>query len=343
MTAYLRLVRVELRRLQHRRAALLLLAACVAVPALIAVSTLIDTRSPSAEQVAQTKQELLDEARAMADDPDMLAQIDACAAAPEDWDLPDYEPLSEGAKAACREEVIPDSSFAYTMLWNTLDLDGERKGGSGTAVAAVLAIALLLAGTTFTGHDWASRSVSNQLLFDPRRGRVWSAKALVVTATALFVAAGIMTAYWLVLGAFASSRGTLKDGQLLDALQMGWRTAFVVAGAAFFGFALTTLLRSTVATIGILLGVTVAGTVLLAAVGVSERWNPATNLAAVIDDGVTIYDASRCYEASAGFFAYAPQDCSDVITFADGSLYVGSVVLLTAAVSFSSFRRRDVP
>ena len=55
----------------------------------------------------------------------------------------------------------------------------------------VLAILMMLAGTTFAGHDWASGSVSNQLLFEPRRPLVWAAKAAVVTALAgLFAAVG---------------------------------------------------------------------------------------------------------------------------------------------------------
>ena len=39
---------------------------------------------------------------------------------------------------------------------------------------------MLLLGTTFAGHDWNTGSMSNQLLFEPRRERVWLAKALAV-------------------------------------------------------------------------------------------------------------------------------------------------------------------
>ena len=56
-------------------------------------------------------------------------------------------------------------------------------GGFETLVI-LLAILMMLAGTTFAGHDWASGSVSNQLLFEPRRPRVWAAKAARLYATA---------------------------------------------------------------------------------------------------------------------------------------------------------------
>ena len=40
---------------------------------------------------------------------------------------------------------------------------------------------MVIAGCTFVGADWASGSMTNQLLFVPRRTRVWLAKAAAVT------------------------------------------------------------------------------------------------------------------------------------------------------------------
>ena len=75
----------------------------------------------------------------------------------------------------------------------------------------VLAILMMLAGTTFAGHDWASGSVSNQLLFEPRRPLVWAAKGAVVTALAGLFAAAVVTAYWLLLGAGRRARATSRS------------------------------------------------------------------------------------------------------------------------------------
>ncbi len=252
----------------------------------------------------------------------------------------DTHPPSEAEIALeteCAEGGPGSDGVEYVEYYDTLDL-AEQQNDSGVAVASFLAILLLLAGTTFTGHDWNSGSVSNQLLFEPRRARVWTAKALVVTGAALLAAVAVTTAYWAVLGLVASSRGTLADGDLLAALQMGWRAAGVAAAASLLGFVLTMLFRSTVATIGILLGASVAGSLLLAAVGVSERWNPAVNLVALLENGTSIY-SGECYDEDQFDDGY----CEDEITFGDASLYLGSFLLVGAVASFVSFGRRDVP
>lgn len=330
MSAFVRLLLVELRRYLSRRAVLLLMAACVAVPTVIGVITVFDTRPPSDADVAQLERDA---------QLSRQAELDFCTENPRDWGI---ESTGEDAAAACAEQIPDLDAYAEDYgYYNILRLD-DQQGSSGVAVASFLAILLLLAGTTFTGHDWNSGSVSNQLLFEPRRPRVWSAKALVVTGGALVVSAAVMSAYWAVLGAVAHSRGTLGDGDLLQALQMGWRSAGVAAAASLLGFVLTMLFRSTVATIGILLGASVAGSLLLAAVGISERWNPAVNLLALIDNGTTVYSADACSDDGFGYDGYENY-CEEEVTFADASLYLGSFLLISGVASFVSFGRRDVP
>lgn len=334
MSAFVRLLLVELRRYLRRRAVQLLTAACVVVPTFIGVITIFDTQPPSDAEIAFQQQQA---------ENDYDEMITYCTQNPEEWGI-------SGTDAEVEEECIaqnPEEGYFGYEYYNTLRLD-DQQSSSGVAVASFLAILLLLAGTTFTGHDWNSGSVSNQLLFEPRRARVWSAKALVVTGGALLVAAVVMTAYWAVLGAVASSRDTLGDGDLLDALQMGWRSAGVAAAASLLGFVLTMLFRSTVATIGLLLGAAVAGSLLLAAVGVSERWNPAINLLALIDNGTTFYSPDACSEPDDlddGFDDYQDYEdyCEEEVTFTDASLYLGSFLLVGGVASFVSFGRRDVP
>ncbi|MEV5001852.1 hypothetical protein [Nocardioides sp. LML1-1-1.1] len=327
MNAFARLLRVELHRYLRRRAVQVLMLACVAVPAVIGLIVVLDSRPPSGAEVAQSKETA---------EANRQEELSYCLDNPDEWGI-------DGADVAtaCAQQ-IPSVEEAYQdyAYYDSLDLD-RQQSDSGVAVASFLAILLLLAGTTFTGHDWNSGSVSNQLLFEPRRARVWGAKALVVTGAALLAAAVVMTAYWSVLGLVASSRGTLGDGDLLGAFQMGWRSAGVAAAASLLGFVLTMLFRSTVATIGILLGAAVAGSLLLAAIGVSERWNPAVNLLALIDNGTTYYAGDSCFDD--GSYDDSYDDCEDELTFADASLYVGSFLLISGAASFVSFRRRDVP
>ena len=55
---------------------------------------------------------------------------------------------------------------------------------------------MIIVGTTFAGADWSSGSMSNQLLFEPRRPKVWLAKGAAVLVGTLVASAVILTAFW---------------------------------------------------------------------------------------------------------------------------------------------------
>lgn len=336
MSAFLQLARVELSRLLHRRAILVVLAASVLIPVVIGVSITLDTRPPSEAAVADAQAQLERDRN----DPAYEEQVQECIDHPEEWGFPADVPAEE-IEQQCRENNEPQLEW---YLWTQqLDLADERDFGSGIAITLILAIAMMLLGTTFTGHDWASGSVSNQLLFEPRRLRVWFAKALVVTGTAFLVSAAVLTAYWLALDAVAASRDLPSgDALLLDCLQMGWRAAGVAALAALAGLALTMLFRSTVATLGILFGIALAGGLLLGVLGVEGRWNPAFNVAAVISDGTSFDVQVDCPPSQSSDMG---DYCSEVqkISFAQGAGYLGATIGATCLASLLWFRRRDVP
>jgi len=81
--------------------------------------------------------------------------------------------------------------------------------------------ALLLAGTTFAGHDWSTGSIVNQLIFEPRRRRMWLAKAVVVFLAGLIVALVALLAFWTVLWGIASHRGLSPAGSELASAYFG--------------------------------------------------------------------------------------------------------------------------
>ncbi len=334
MSAFLRLLRVELARLLHRRAGLVLRAGCVGLPTVIGVAIVLDTRPPSDAEVAEAERQMeLDRESSQ----ELVAE---CVRVPEEWGV--TVDGAEEIELQCRERMEPQlENYLYSPQ---LDLASESDYGSGIAISLILAMAMMLLGTTFTGHDWASGSVSNQLLFEPRRSRVWAAKALVVTGVGLLTATAVLTSYWLALGAVAGARDRLGDGELLDCLQMGWRAAVVVGLAALLGFAITTLFRSTVATLGILFGIALAGGLLLGILGFEGRWNPAYNVSAVIRDGQTYWVEVECTPEQAeeqGGYGL----CSETrkITLAQGAGYLGTATFGTGLVSLLWFRRRDVP
>jgi len=328
------LLRVELTRLRWRRAVLLLVTACVLIPAVIWGATAWNTRPVSAAELARVQQMVEDEAQ----QPYIQKQLDKCVAHPERYGAP----TGDAAQAACEDMFLPRPEWYSGRA--PLDLDQELDG-SGIGVAIVLTMLLLLLGTTFVGHDWNSGSMSNQLLFEPRRGRVWAAKGLVVLVAGLVVAGAVLAAYWTGLWWLAQHRGLdVRDGVLSEAYGQALRGALVAGFAGLGGYALTMLFRSTVATLGILFAVALAGPLLITLLALPGhlRLMPQNNYGAVLMDGITVddYNNPACHMDGPNG---GESGCRVRVTKTDGALYFGGLLLLAGAPSVLSFRRRDVP
>lgn len=324
-----RLLKVEATRLLCRRAVLVLLAAAIVIPMVIGIARVLNTRPPSADEVAATERQI----QAETESPWFRKNVARCEEHPRRHGVPAGV---DDVQAACLEQMTP--TVDQYLWWDRLRLADEREG-SGLAVVTVIAILMLLVGTTFAGHDWASGSVSNQLLFEPSRVKVWLAKALVVAAFATAVSGVLMTGYWLVMRWIVGRRGAQpRDGVLLDCLQMGWRGAAVAGGVAVAGFALTMFFRSTVAALGVLLALGLAGGVVLAVIGVDSVWNPGLNLAAVVMDGARYWSEVPCGAGEGG-------GCSveRTLSLGRGLTFVSALLAACVAASLVTFHRRDVP
>lgn len=335
------LLRVELTRLRWRRAVWLLLAIAVVVPVIIAISAILTSRPPSAEELTRIEQMVAEER----EQPHVQEELESCV---DDPDMYGVSPGTADVRAECASMVEPQ--VEWYSSYEPLSLRDQLDFGEGVAVVTVLALLLMLAGTTFIGHDWNSGSMSNQLLFESRRGRIWAAKGLVVTLMAFVVAAVVSTAYWLVLWAVVRSRDLPSGtGLLVDCLQFGLRGALFAAGAALAGFALTMLFRSTVATIGVLFALSVGAGVLIAVIGLSGSWQPGPNLEAIAKNGTTYWTEipEHCYrQIESGNEDIPPNSECDQereLSFGHGATYYGVLVLGSSVLSAVSFRRRDVP
>lgn len=321
-----RLVRVELTRLRWRRAVLALLVLAIVVPALIAASRVWATRPVSEGELDRAAQQA-------------ASEIQRCEKRPQQF----------GVRPAIADTQCEDMIVGWYTGREQLSLASEREGGSGMAVVAVLTAFLLLAGTTFVGHDWNTGSMSNQLLFEARRGRVWLAKGLAVTLAALALATVVSAAYWLTLWATMKARDRpMLDGALTDSLAYGMRGALFATAAALGGYALTMLFRSTVATIGVLFGVSIAGGIILATLGVGEQWQPQKNVSAIVKNGTTYYVdvPDSCYVGAQEMKEPEPNsECDQTrdLSLWHGVAYYGIALGATAGASIASFRRRDVP
>jgi hypothetical protein len=334
-----RLMGVELTRLRWRRAVQVLVVLALVVPILVFAITAWNTRSYSDAEMAEFQ------ARVDRDTNSIATQqsLEDCLDNPDDYGVPP----GEDVQTTCEEWTLPQLDwYAYR---EPLNLNTERDEGSGVVVIALLAVLLALAGTTFAGHDWNTGSMSNQLLFDPRRGRVWLAKGLVVTLASVAIAAVVLAAYWTGLWALAGARGLDPSGHSVwEGYQQGIRGTALAALCALGAYAVTMLFRSTVVTLGVLFGLSILAPIMLALIAFpnNERWMPQTNIAAVMLDGTTYYGEMTC-TSTTDELGNKIQECGDSteheLTLAGGSTYLLGLLALAAVPSVLTFRRRDVP
>ena len=206
----------------------------------------------------------------------------------------------------------------------------------------MLAMLMLLLGTTFAGHDWNTGSMGNQLLFEPRRARVWTAKLAAVVLLAAGLAAVVLFAYWTGLYAVASVRDLpIPDHAMVAAYKQAVLGTLFAAGGAAFGYALTMLLRSTVGTLGILFAAGFLGIVIVGAMGIesAEQVMPWGNFVAFVVGGYTYYAYGDC----AAGFPDGGCNPAHLIDRVHGTIYFLVVLAAVAVPSFVSFLKRDVP
>jgi len=312
----IRLVKVELTRLLWRRAVVGLLCLAVLVPLAILGMRWYDTRPQSIDDIAADYGSFV------------YREVEDCVAA--------TDPQGGNPTASCEAQVA-------ARFGNTLDLREEREEGGAVAVMLLVGLLMLIAGTTFAGHDWNTGSMSNQLLFEPRRDKVWAAKAAAVALLAAAVALVVSAAYWSAVWAVVASRDRAIQPHAVEA---GYKQ--VVLGAAFaaacalFGYALTMLLRSTVGTIGLLFAVMFLAVVVTGVLGLdgsTERFMPWGNFYAYAVGGYEFYDYGPCV------FSESDGACDEplLITRAGSVLYFGLILAAATVPSVLSFRERDVP
>jgi ABC-type transport system involved in multi-copper enzyme maturation permease subunit len=316
----MRLLLVELTRLRWRRAVLALVALSILIPAFVAWGEIHNTRPYSQEEIARATEQVRADVES---DRFFQRNVRQCARTPEGFGI---DPTTADVSAACEEKMLRDYAGLYR---EPLDLRRVTRE-SGVGVIIVLAGLAMLIGATFVGADWASGSMSNQLLFESRRLRVYTGKAAAVLIVGLLVSFAVLALWWAVLGQVASHRDIPTSAATWAEIRGSvWRGALLSGLAGVGGYALTMLFRSTVATLGVLFGTVVGTSILISSLPVqnAERWLPSNNIGAWVLDGIDFYG----------------RDGQQHLDKWDGALYL--LVLLAAALLLSawSFRRRDVP
>ncbi|MDP9823614.1 hypothetical protein [Nocardioides massiliensis] len=319
-----RLLGVELTRFRSRRAIALLLLTGLVITVVVAGATAWNTRGVTDRELREAEQT----AMAEAEQPYVQDELEACRENPGDWGVPADD---------CEGVVVPQPEW---FLHRTpLDLGQERQG-SGIGAATVLAGIAIMVGATFAGADWSSGSMSNQLLFESRRVRVWLAKALAVVLGVALLTLVALAALWGFYFAVASARdvtvapGTteLIRGDVLRAVALS-------AAAGLGGYALSMLFRSTTGTVAVVFVVAVAGEILTSLLPIEGRmrFSPSSNVFAVLQDGVEVYDQSLPCAPDSGNCGFL------TVGAAHGATYLACFLALAVLLSVWSFRHRDVP
>lgn len=323
----MRLLFVELTRFRSRRAIALMLLAAALLTGLIATTTLWESRPVSAQDIenaqAQAEREM--------QQPYVQREIKRCERNPERYSGP-------GATAeGCVDMMSPQPEWFLDR--QPLALAQERRD-SGVGVLMIVAALMTIIGTTFAGADWASGSMSNQVLFEPRRTKVWLAKAAAAFLGTLVAAGVIVAAFWVALYVTAEMRGIHTGATVQEQIRwMAGRGVLLAAFGALGGYALTMLVRHTVGTLAAMFAYSVGGEALTASLPIegAGRWSLSNNVFAWLYDGYEYYDGSiTCSPAS--------DICDQMATMtqAQGATYLGVLLLVVLGLSAFSFWRRDI-
>ena len=322
----MRQLRVEFARFRSRRAVVLLVLLGALLAAGLAGQIAWDTRPATRAEVATAQAQ----ASLEAESDEVVATISDCEKDPSVY-------LPPGStRADCTKLLAPT---ADSMLERSpIDL-AKVLQGHGTKLAVLLLGLLVIAGATYAGADWSTDSISNQLLFSPRRGRVWSAKAIAVVLGSLIASAVILGLFWAGLAALADSRGVATSDHVLT--QIGWhylRAVGLCVAGALGGFALNVLFRSTVATLGLLFAYAAGGEIITSLLPVegAARWSIGNNIFGWLKPGF------RYFDPSVGCQPF--HDCNALKTLGhlDAGLMLAVLLLLAVVFSVVSFARRDV-
>lgn len=315
------LIRVELARYRSRRAIALLLLLAALLAGVVALKSAWDTRPPSSLEIATAKATAEREANRS----DIKADMATCLRSPTDY-------LGYGATQQNCRDVLAAADQSY-LPRAELDLTGTLKG-NGLGLAVLVIGLVIIAASTFAGSDWASGSIGNQLLFESRRARVWSAKAVAVTLASGLAALVVLGGFWLTMYLVAADRGVPHGSAVVD--DISWHLVRAVAlamGAGLGAFALTMLLRHSVATLALLFAYAIGGELVVGLLPIDGigRWTLGNNVFGWLETRLEVFGCSHL------------GDCSRThISHLDAGLYLLVLLLVAVAASWVAFRRRDV-
>jgi hypothetical protein len=304
-----RLIRVELRRLLSRR--ILRVMTLLAVLGVLtgATTTFVKSHHPDASTRAEIQR--LEQ--------DRVDQVLRCSRG--ELPIPASEiPPGETLQSYCERNIgpaeTPNPEFAMTEI-----------RGAVLGTLGVLIVLMLVIGATFIGAEWHSGSMAALLTWEPRRARVFMAKATAAALVAFVWSLAVLTFLGLTLIPAALFRGTSAgaDGAwLASTIGVLVRGSVVASVAAVIGLAVASVGRNTAAALG-------GAFAYFALVEPLVRGLRPTWVRWLLTDNVATFVLSR-----------APDDAGFIRSPAVAALWVCLVTAALAGVSLLAFQRRDV-
>jgi hypothetical protein len=326
-----RLLGTELTRFRVRRGIALLLALAALCTVAAAFFTAWETRPPSASEIATAKAQAdIDGSR-----DDIEADLNKCLADPEFYLGPNA--TQEQCRASLK--AAPKSYLPREPL----DLRGTLQG-NGLGLALLVAALLIIAASSSTGGDYASGSMTNQVLFAPGRTRLWLAKAAAIATWSAVASTVLLGGFWLAVYLVAVDRDVPHGDAVVN--DIAWhlvRAVVFCAAAAVGAFALTTVFRHAVATLGLLFAYSVGGE-LLATLLPNEDLFLDTGLARwTLGNNVFGWLETRLTYVGGGDDCDLTGSCGrEHLAHLDAGLYLLALLLVACVAAVVVLRRREL-
>jgi ABC-2 type transport system permease protein len=234
------------------------------------------------------------------------------------------------------EEYCRDSSGPYLDGMQLRDLPEVLQGIS---TFVVLLGALL--GASLGGADWTNNTITTLLTWEPRRIKVLLTRALVVVLFAFAITIALQAVFAVVFWLGAATRGTTAftpSGVWNDVGQTLLRTSVVATAFALIALSIAMIGRSTVASLGALVGY------LILFEGVIAGFRPSIQGWLVVRAGGVVVSQTPILDYRSGI-SYSSSGYSDPIVLmsvARANVVVGVYVVALLVLALVVFRRRDV-
>lgn len=237
-----------------------------------------------------------------------------------------YESLQE----FCDEQVRPE-------FFGPDELRFEEADDLLLSMATIVLLLGLMLGASLGGADWGANSMMALLTWEPRRLRIFTARAVAVIVTTLVVTVLAQLFLTVAFAGAAALIGTFEgtpDGYLVDLLTVLLRISGIACVFALIGLGLSNIARSTVSGVGIFLGYLILVEMALAGFSftIQKVALGRATVAAVTNEAVRLYN-SKAKPDEIPFFDLEPGRAWWLIV---------AWALVFVAAGVISFRSRDV-